>query len=191
MENVFRKDVLQDLAWEKENINKQIELLEPMKKALHRSKSMNVLSTSAYFLLQLLCWIGVLALISWSVFLFNVTPLYELSFILHNAEAVQLAKPHEVNQIEWTLRLLVLALILLLVIIERQLNKLRRKSTLSAVAGRTIADIQTKLEERMQTLLAFEKKYSYLMQEGINIELDQFDNPLDPPPPPEGDRLLD
>lgn len=191
MENVFRKDVLQDIAWEKENINKQIELLEPMKKTLHRSKSMNVLSTSGYFFLQLLCWVGVVALISWLVFLFSVSPLYELSFILHNAEASQLAKAHEVSQIEWTIRLMVLALILLLIIVERQLNKLRRKSTLSAVAGRTIAEIQAKLEERMQTLLAFENKYSYLMQDDIHIELDQFDNPLDPPPPPPGDRLLD
>lgn len=191
MENVFRKDVLQDIAWEKENINKQIELLEPMKKTLHRSKSMNVLSTSGYFFLQLLCWVGVVALISWLVFLFSVSPLYELSYILHNAEASQLAKAHEVSQIEWTIRLMVLALILLLIIVERQLNKLRRKSTLSAVAGRTIAEIQAKLEERMQTLLAFENKYSYLMQDDIHIELDQFDNPLDPPPPPPGDRLLD
>lgn len=194
MENTFRKDVLQDIAWEKENLNRQIESLEPLKKTLHRSKGMKMLSAGAYFMLQFLCWIAILAGIIWLIFLYKTAPFNELGNILFKAEQYQFSKPEQINLIEWSVRLLVFSIIVLLIIIERQLAKLRRKSTLTAVAGKTLAEVQQKLEERMNTLLAFEQKYNYLMHDDINIELDQFHNPLEPkdtPPPPPGDRLLD
>lgn len=194
MENTFRTDVLQDIAWEKENINKQIELLEPLKKTLHRSAGMKMLSTSGYFFFQLLCWVGIIGLLAWLIFMFKVSPFYELTNMMYTAEQSGQYKSHEFTNIEWTIRLMAIISIVLLFIIDRQLAKLRRKNNLASVAGKTIADMQGKLEERMNTLIAFEHKYSYLLQDDIKIELDQFNNPLPPqdrPEPPKGDEYLD
>lgn len=194
MENTFRTDVLQDIAWEKENLNKQIELLEPLKRTLHRSAGMKMLSASGYFFFQLLCWAGIIGLLAWLIFMFRVAPFYELANMMYTAEQSGQYRSHEFTNIEWAIRLMVIVLIVLLFIIDRQLAKLRKKNNLASVAGKTIADMQGKLEERMNTLESFEHKYSYLLRGDITIELDQFNNPLPPPErpdPPQGDEYLD
>lgn len=188
MDPNFRKDVLQDIIKEKENINAQIAALEPLKNELHTSVGSRIVKTGSYYFLQFICWIFILALIAWLIFMFKISPFFELSNLLHTAAQSNPTSLQDVNYATWAIRFIVLGLIVLIIVIERQLNALRKKDKISSLAGKTMATIQSQLEERMNTLIAFESKYNYLLQGDIKIELDQFTNPL---PPPEGDTLLD
>ncbi len=188
MDPNFRKDVLQDIIKEKENINAQIAALEPLKNELHTSVGSRIIKAGSYYFLQFICWIFILALIAWLIFMFKISPFFELSEMMHQAVQISKGSAQDAMYTSWAIRFLVVGLIVLIFVIERQLAALRRKDKISSLAGKTIATVQSQLEERMNTLIAFESKYNYLLQGDIKIELDQFTNPL---PPPEGDTLLD
>lgn len=197
MESTFRKDVIDDIQWEKDNINHQIEMLEPMKNALHQSAGMKMLSTGGYLFTELVLWLLAIATIVYVVFAFNMTPFYELSNALNSSVRLGELKDHEMITVFWSIRSLIVLIAILIIIIARQLAKLRKKMKMTNVAGKTISDMQKKLEERMSTLLAFEQKYSYLLDKDITIELDQFANPIQKNDdeqrllPPKGDIFLD
>lgn len=189
MEQTFRKDVLDDIKWEKENINKQMELLQPMINALHKSRGAKLVSSSAYFISELIVWIGIIAAIAWLAFMFIIPPFFDLSNIIYDAKQTGKYTQQTLDTVEWSVRALLVLIIIFLFIIARQLAKLRNKNALSHVAGRTIADMQKKLQERIDKLNAFESKYDYIIHSDANIDIDGFVNPL--PPPPDGDRLLE
>lgn len=192
MESTFRKDVMDDIAWERDNINKQLEMLEPMTKELHRSSGLRFLSKTGYVFTEMIVWVLILVAIAWLAFLFKVPPFYIISDLTSAFESVkgELYSQTIANNVaifEWSIRGLVALIIVLLFIVARQLAKLRSKVDITQMAGKTIKDIKQKLEERLTQLKNLEDKYQYLLVNDAKIEPDGFTNPL---PPPDGDEVL-
>lgn len=202
MNNQFAEDVRDDIIKEKESLADQVALLEPMVKGLKQSTGLRLVSSGSSILMEIILWALAIGALIYAALLMTIFPFSNLGLAL---VAAKKENPNftlsQMNTIEYSVKALVVIIGILLVVIARQLAKLRLKSSGLHLAGKNIEGIRLELQERQAALQAFEQKYDYLLNANAKISVDGFSNPLTPPqntslntltplPPPTGDEYL-
>lgn len=188
MENNFRKDVLAFFDNEKKRISADINEIQNFKDQFYLSRGNKFLKQSSYVLLETIVWVVFFAEILWLVFLFRVPPFHKFSEMMVHVRNTGIYSSSDLDLVDWSVKGLVVLLIIATFIIARQVANLRRQNSKTLTAGHGFTALMDVEQQRLKDIEALEEKYSYLKGDDIQIELEDFTNPL---LPPKGDQLLD
>lgn len=190
MENHFRKDIFSFFQKEKNRSHKDIQDIQAFKDAYYQSRGTKIIRQSSYVLLEIVLWILVFAEIFWLVFLFRMPPFHKFSEMMSQANNSGIFSKTDLDIVEWSVKGLVILLIITTIIITRLVAGLRIQNNKTSKAGIGFMKLIELENERLKEIEELEKKYAYLQGDDIKIELENFTNPL-MPPPPKGDTFLD
>lgn len=189
-ENNFRKDVFEHLKKEKERAQADIVNIQTFKDEFYQSRGSKFIKQSSFVLLEIIVWALVVAELFWLIFLFRVPPLHKFQEMLVHVKNTGFYAADDLNIVEWSVRGLVILIIIATFFVARMVSALRKQNSRAVHAGKGFMDLIDVENARLKDINDLEQKYVYLNAEDINIELENFTNPL-MPPPPQGDELLD
>jgi len=190
MDNNFRKDIVDYINQDKVRIQEDLTHIQEFKEQFYLSRGSKFIKQSYFVLLEVLAWVAIVAEIFWLIFLFRIPPFHKFLEMMVHVKNTEIYAPQDLDLVDWSIRGVVILLIIATFIISRLIAQLRRQNSKNISAGKGFTQLLSTEEKRLQALNALEQKYNYLFQNDIQIELEEFTNPLIPEPP-KGDTYLD
>lgn len=159
MENSrLQEDLLLEFRAEREMILAQLDQLEPLAVALRKPVAVRLLHKGIILLLECLCWIGAAASLLFAVMLDRIYPFYLLSRLRVKAAAIGYSV-EDGHQLYWAVTGIIVFIALLLIIIARNLSRLRRKNSILHLAARHIKTVTGQHLSRKAAIATLEQRY--------------------------------
>ncbi len=179
----LQEDLVKDFQDQKRTINEQIKLIDPMATSLRMPVAQRLLNSSLSVILEILCWLVVVGLIAYILFMDKLVPFYVLSKLIQTGKSSGGFTEKELSVLSWSIKGLVIIIALLVVVIARMLAKIRQKNSILHLAGKNMKQL---VEENLKRRSAIESIEQRHMLELPTNE----DSIVTPMPKPHNDTLL-
>lgn len=141
MENLkLQEDLLKEFREEKEMINTQLELLDPLAVSLRKPVAARLWNSIVLLVLEGLSWIGIALVIAFCIIRDKIYPFFILARMRTKGAELGFSN-RDMNNIYYSTIVFAVIVALLLFIIARNLAKLRKKNSILQMAGKTIKTV--------------------------------------------------
>jgi len=175
-ETSLSEDLIRHFQEEKESLEKEIALVDPMASAIRKPAAAHFFQSSFLLILQCLAWILVLAGIGLILFMDKVAPFYYLSQMAHDNDIIQKYRQQDLEMLEWTIKGLVALLALLFFFSARMLGSIRHKNRILHLTGKNLKLLMERYFHRRAGIAQLGNKYP--------VELPENSDGIALPPPP-------
>lgn len=148
---------MQEFREEQKFVNEQIKLFDPLATSLRKPVAQRLLNKGLIVLLEVICYLAVLASIAFAVFLNKLYPFYMVAQLSRNQYKEQLGSTNVQN---FTIGVYVLIglIALLFLVAARMLRRIRLKNAILNVAGKNIKMAIGDLLKRKAAIDAIEQR---------------------------------
>lgn len=175
----LQDDLLRDFKEQKAVIYDQVELLDPLATSLRKPAAQRLISKGAFIFGEILCYLLVLGVIAFAVFMDKIYPFYILSEIRFKTEYSKLGM---LNVQAFTFAIYgILGLVaILFYVLARACRAIRLKNDILQLAGNTIKHIVGQHLKRKASIDAIEQRHflelpNTHLEEGVKVS--QIPNP--------------
>lgn len=136
----LQDDLLGEFRQEKELINEQLGLLDPLAVSLRKPAAARLLNSIVLLTLEGLSWLTIVAVVAFCIIRDKIYPFYILARIKTKGSLLGFSDK-DMNNLYWSVLVFAAIIAFLLFIIARNLAKLRKKNTILQMAGKTIKTV--------------------------------------------------
>jgi hypothetical protein len=154
----LQDDLLKEFREEKELIDRQLALLDPLAVSLRKPIAARLLNSFVLLVLEGLCWLAMSATITFCVVRDKIYPFHILARLRVKGGALGFA-PSEIDALYYVIVVVAVLICLLLFIIARNLSKLRRKNAILQLAGVQIKSLVGEQLERKAAIEAIDQRH--------------------------------
>jgi hypothetical protein len=155
----LQEDLIKDFQDQKRTINEQIKLIDPMATSLRMPVAHRLLNSTVSVVLEILCWLLVVASIGFVFFMDKMVPFYALSKLIQVGKSLDGFTEKELDMVQWSVRGLVILIALLFLIIARMLAKIRLKNSILHLAGKNMKQLVEENLKRRTAIDAIEQRH--------------------------------
>jgi len=154
----YHDDLFTELRAQRDFLAQEIDRMDPVAAGLRRPAAARAAAGGASLLLELLCYLGALALVAAAIFHEKIYPLL-LFTRFKRPEYASLIRPGNVRNLNWWMLGTLIAGAVLLWLLARALRQVRLKSGALARAGSSVKALLGDMLRRKATLDALEQRY--------------------------------
>jgi hypothetical protein len=159
MENSkLQEDLLREFKEEKELINAQLDLLDPLGVSLRKPAAARVLSNIVLVVLEAFSYLGIVALIAFCVIRDKVYPFYILARLRSQGGELGFSD-RDMSNLYYSVVVFATFLSVLLFIIGRNLATLRKKNAILQMAGKTIKTVVGEQLKRKAAIRVIDQRH--------------------------------
>ncbi len=156
----LQEDLLKDLESQKQNLNDQIALLDPLAASIHRPAYKRLLSSGFSIFLEILIYVAALGAIAYAIFYNKLTPFYRLSSVLNLGINEKLLSNFQANKITWGIQGMAIVIAVLLFFIARLMSKIRQKDAVLDISAKNMKQLVQGNLKRRAALESLTQRYA-------------------------------
>jgi len=154
----LQDDLLLELRAERDMINEQLELLDPLGVALRKPVAARLLHKGILIVLECLCWLGLCGVLLFCAFRNTIYPFYLLDRIRLKGPAIGLSVT-DIQYLYWSVTFFAVVTGLLLFVLARNLSRLRRKNAIIQLAAKHVKTVVGQHLHRKATIDNIEQRH--------------------------------
>ncbi|HTN18446.1 MAG TPA: hypothetical protein VL092_12230, partial [Chitinophagaceae bacterium] len=155
MENSrLQDDLLLEFRQEKELINSQLALLDPLAVSLRKPVAARIWSSIVLLVLEGLSWLGIVSVVAFCIVRDNIYPFYILARLRVKGATLGFNE-RDLNYLYWSVLVFAGIIAVLLFVIARNLARLRKKNAILQMAAsriKTVVGDQLKRKAAIDTI---------------------------------------
>ena len=136
--NRLNDDLLQNFKQQKELINEQIKIFEPIAESLSKPAAVHLLGQGTLIFLEIICYALFAGSVAFAFMLNMIYPFYILKDLSNNAGFVTQAGVENVLYFNFAIYGFIILIAILFLIIGFNLSSIRRKNKILSVAGKNL-----------------------------------------------------
>lgn len=165
----LQDDLLKEFRAEKELIDRQLTLLDPLAVSLRKPIAARILNSFILLVLEGLCWLGISTVVAFCIVRDKLYPFYILARLrVKGASLGYTAK--DIDALYYSIIILAAIICLLLFIIARNLSRLRRKNAILQLAGLQIKSLVGEQLERKAAIEAIDQRHFGILDTMPTVE---------------------
>jgi hypothetical protein len=154
----LQDDLLLEFRAERDMINTQLELLDPLAIALRKPVAVRLLHKGILIALEGLCWAGAAASVAFCIFRDQIYPFYLLKRLRIKGADTGFSE-RDTLYLYWSVTVFALTIAVLLLIIARNLSRLRRKNSIIQLAAKHIKTVTGQHLSRKAAIDTIEQRH--------------------------------
>jgi len=154
----LQDDLLKEFKAEKELIDRQLNILDPLAVSLRKPIATRLLNSFVLLLLEGFCWVGISAVFAFCIVRDKIYPFHILAHMRVKGGVLGFS-PNDLDALYYLIFVIAAIICLLLFIIARNLSKLRRKNAILQLAGVQIKSIVGEQLERKAAIDAIDQRH--------------------------------
>lgn len=155
MENTrLHEDLLREFKQEKEMVNAHLALLDPLAVSLRKPVASRIFNSIVLLVLEGLSWLGLITVVAFCIVRDKIYPFYILARMRSKGTAMGFSA-RDVDSLYWSVVVFAAIIGLLLLVVARNLSRLRRKNAIlqmAAVRIKTVVGEQLKRKAAIDTI---------------------------------------
>jgi hypothetical protein len=155
----LKDDLIRDFQDQKQTINEQLALIDPMAASMRAPAARRLLSAGLLVFLQVICWLLVLGCLAFVFFMDRIFPFHLIGRLLHDTAISDNYNPNHVMLLSWIIRGLAVFTALLFYIILRLLGSIRKKNNVLHLTGKNMRLLAEQLLKRKAAMDTLEQKH--------------------------------
>ena len=154
----LQDDLLKEFRAEKELIDRQLNLLDPLAVSLRKPIAARLLNSIVLLVLEGFCWLGISTVLAFCIVRDKIYPFHILARLRVKPGALGFT-PSDIDALYYAIFVVAAIIGLLLFIIARNLSKLRRKNAILQLAGVQIKTLVGEQLERKAAIEAIDQRH--------------------------------
>ncbi|MES2478880.1 MAG: hypothetical protein V4561_07325 [Bacteroidota bacterium] len=164
MENSkLQEDLLREFKEEKELINAQLALLDPLAVSLRKPVAARIWNSLVLVAFEALSWLGIATVISFCVIRDKVYPFYILARMRSQGARLGFSD-RDMNNMYNSVIVFAVIICILLFIIARNLAKIRKKNNILQMAGKTIKTVVGEQLKRKAAINTIDQRHFGILE---------------------------
>lgn len=165
----LQDDLLKEFRAEKELIDRQLTLLDPLAVSLRKPIAARILNSFILLALEGICWLGISTVVAFCIVRDKIYPFYILSRL--RVKGVSLGyTAKDIDALYYSIFILAAIICLLLFIIARNLSRLRRKNAILQLAGLQIKSLVGEQLQRKAAIEAIDQRHFGILDTMPKVE---------------------
>lgn len=159
----LQDDLLLEFKTERDLINEQLDLLDPLAVLLLKPVATRILHKGVIILMEIIAWACALTMVAFCLFRDKIYPFHILARLRTKGADYGFTNT-DVQELYWSLTLFAVVVALLFVIIARVLAKLRQKNSIIQMASNRIKTIVGQDLKRKAAISTIEQRHFDILQ---------------------------
>ncbi len=159
----LQDDLLQEFRAERDLVNEQLDLLDPLAVLLLKPIATRILHKGVIILLEIIAWLCSIIMIVFCVFRDKIYPFHILARMRIKGTEYGFTNT-DVQELYWSLTLFAIVIALLFVVVARILAKLRQKNSIIQMASGRIKTIVGQDLKRKAAISTIEQRHFDILQ---------------------------
>jgi hypothetical protein len=150
----LQDDLLLEFRQEKEMLSSQLTLLDPLAVSLRKPAAARIWSSIVLLVLEGLSWLGIVTVVAFCIIRDNIYPFYILARLRVKGSSLGFSE-RDMNNLYWSILVFAGIIAFLLLIIARNLARLRKKNAILQMAAsriKTVVGEQLKRKAAIDTI---------------------------------------
>ena len=155
----LKEDLIRDFIDQKEAINEQLTLIDPMAASLRRPAARHLFHNGFLILMEVVVCLLIISCGALIFLMDNIYPFYQINQIIHDSGMKERLNHNDMMMLSWAIKGLVGLIALLLLFIARMLGTVRMKNTILNLAGRNMKSLAEQMLHRKAVMESMEQRY--------------------------------